>query len=1475
MSSDSELTNANQIHTDGGSAVEGTVNTTGGDFVGRDQAIHGDKVGRDKITSTGDIHIHHYPSTPPAAAASDDVAPAPGDPPYQGMAYYDVADADRFFGREALTAELIDHLRQQPLLAVVGASGSGKSSLARAGVLPALQGKKPLIDGKQPPVGSARWAYHLITPTAHPLKTLAASLTPASESILAQAQLMDALLVEPRSLDLYAHRLVKGDQRLLLVVDQFEELFTLCKDEGEQQAFVDNLLYAATDDGVVTLVLTLRADFYHHCARFPDLRTALERQQRYIGAMTRDELRRAIEEPAKAGEWELQAGLVEQLLHDVVDEPGALPLLSHALLETWQRRRGRTLTLAGYRAAGGVQGAIAKTADDVYNRFTDEQQTIARIIFLRLTELGEGVQDTRRRVRPAELKLTQANADAVQQVLKTLADARLVTTAEDEVQVAHEALIRHWATLRAWLDDDREGHRIQRRLTEAANQWVEFGKEPSLLYRGVLLQQAREWLKNTIDLPNQIEKEFLEDSRKADEKERKRQRLGTRILAVLTLIALIAASVAWVQTQSANTINQQLQQTISETRRLANVAFSRQLAAQSTSELSKGQYESAILLALAAGHITDTLEAFSSIRTAIANPWHSRLVFYGHKETVSQANWNQDESKILTSSNDNTVRIWNAVTGQELVRLEGHTDDVTQASWNQDESKILTSSDDDTVRIWDAATGQELVRLEGHTGDVTQANWNQDESKVLTRSNDNTTRIWDAATGEELIRLEGHRDTISQASWNQDESKILTSSHDDTVSIWDVTTGRELVRLDGQYAGHSWNQDESKILTRSDDGTARIWNAATGQELVRLEGHSSSVYQASWNQDESKVLTRSDDGTARIWNAATGQELVRLEGHTRSVSQANWNQDESKILTRSDDDTVRIWNAVTGHELVRLEGHSSSVYQASWNQDESKILTRSFDTIIIWDAAMGKELMRLTGHTDFVEQATWSRDGSKILTSSQDNTARIWDVITDQELVRLDGDTGPVTQANWNQNESRILTRNDAPFNGGYIVRIWDAATGQELVKLDDFRSPVYQAIWNQNESKILTGSYDGTARIWDVATGRELLRLNDRTGPVYQAIWNQDESKILTSSQDNTARIWNSVTGQELLRLTGHSGGVILASWNQDESKVLTSSYDNTARIWDTVTGKELVRLEGHSSSVYQAIWNQSESKILTSSGDGTARIWDAVTGKELVRLEGRTGGVTQPSWNQDESKILTSSVDGTARIWDAVTGKELVRLEGHTDGVTQASWNQDESKILTSSRDGTARIWDAATGQELTRLEGHTNIVTQASWNQDESMVLTSSWDGTVRIWYVQMRDLLVSGCYWVPRNFTWLEWNIYIKEIQGNYRPTCPNTPIPLDAIVGIQEEARQQILAGQMVSGTQRLEELNGWLQVNGQFKNYGVDVEAFVAGVSVTATVEALPTLNPTPNVAPPGVANGHAASNWNAGRVRSHRHGHG
>lgn len=414
-------------------------------------------------------------------------APALGLCPYKGLTFFDEADADLFVGRETLTAKLTERVlglannrlsQEIRFLAVVGASGSGKSSLVRAGLAASLRWNK----------SSADWNIQILTPGAHPLESLAISLTWENASVVETARLTDDLSRDRRSLHLFARRVdpIKGSQ-LLLIVDQFEELFTLCRSEQERSIFISNLLTAASEsDGRILVVITLRADFYAHCAEYIELREALASQQEFIGAMTGEELRRVIVEPARRGRWEFEPGLVDLLLRDVGQEPGALPLLSHALFETWQRRRGRMLTLSGYTSSGGVRGAIAETAEAVFtDHFTSEQKAIARRIFLRLTELGNetATGDSRRRATIDELILKPEEGEITQNVLKILADARLIVTSEYVAEVAHEALIREWPTLRGWLEENRESLRLHRRLTDAAQEWIFRDREIDVLYR--------------------------------------------------------------------------------------------------------------------------------------------------------------------------------------------------------------------------------------------------------------------------------------------------------------------------------------------------------------------------------------------------------------------------------------------------------------------------------------------------------------------------------------------------------------------------------------------------------------------------------------------------------------------------------------------------------------------------------------------------------------------------------------------------------------------------------------------------------------------------------------------------------------------------------------------------------------------------------------------------------------------------------
>lgn len=493
--------------------------------------------------------------------------PEPGEPPYLGLQYFTEADAGQFFGRELLTAQVIGRLHDESFLAVVGASGSGKSSLVRAGIIPALRQGQTLADGTLPPAHSSQWTIRVMTPSAHPLDALAAVLTQDSESLTAVSEMQAALVHNKRAFTLAAGPLLarQTSPRLLLVIDQFEEIFTLCRQPEERQAFIDNLITACDpdDNQPITILLTLRADFYAQCAQDDNLRRLVSQHQEYIGAMSREELARAIVQPAALGQWRIQEGLVEQMLDDAGDEPGALPLLSHALLETWRRRRGRTMTLSGYREAGGVRGAIAQTAETIFRqRLTPEQQPIARMIFVRLTELGETsageTPDTRRRAAFSELITRSTDPDMLEAVLAILTQSRLITTdllPPDEtkvVEVSHEALIREWPTLRHWLDQDRENLIRQRQLTDDVNEWLKLDRDPGALYRGVRLAQMLQWAETFPEPLSAAEQAFLEASQAAAQAEAERearlarsqrtQRLMIGVVVVLVLFVLAAVS---------------------------------------------------------------------------------------------------------------------------------------------------------------------------------------------------------------------------------------------------------------------------------------------------------------------------------------------------------------------------------------------------------------------------------------------------------------------------------------------------------------------------------------------------------------------------------------------------------------------------------------------------------------------------------------------------------------------------------------------------------------------------------------------------------------------------------------------------------------------------------------------------------------------------------------------------------------------
>ena len=1192
---------------------------------------------------------------PHAERSSFDEPPAPGEPPFKGLQYFDEGDADLFFGRELLTAKLAAHLSQTPspvgavptgegrgggFLAIVGASGSGKSSIVRAGLVPALKRDNP------------RWQYHIITPTAHPLKALAATLTRDAESIAATTALCDDLARDPRSLRLAIKRalLRGGASHLMLVADQFEELFTLCRDEFEREAFIDNLLIAIAPerDAPVSVVVTLRADFYAHCAQYPDLREALAKHQEYIGPMSAGELRRATEEPARRGGWEFEQGLVDLILHDVGDEPGALPLLSHALLETWQRRRGPMLTLKGYAESGGVRGAIAKTAETVFHHLALDQRRIARGIFLRLTELGEGTQDTRRRAAIGELIARPEDAPAVRSVLNTLADARLITTGEGTAEVAHEALIREWTRLREWLNENREGLRLHRHLTESARSWRKLNREPGELYRGARLAQALEWAKANVGELNPVEQEFLDASRTALEREEaEREAQRRRELEAAQKLAEVERRRAEEQANE------------------RRIAFSRELSVNSVSNLNVDP-ERSILLALQAVSVSSAggkpvlLEAEEALHRAVQAS-RVQLSFRAHKD-VSGVVYSPDVKRLATASTtDKTAKVWDAVTGKELATLVGHTAGVSTAVFSPDGTRLATASDDKTAKVWDAVTGKELFTVSGHTGEVNQVAFSPDGTRLATASLDKTVKVWDvSATLNTGISTES---TLSHALRNEGKAEGLNAG---------ATTGKELLTFIAHPGGVRhvvFSPDGKRLATIPREETSeyapKVWDAETGRLLLTLTGHTLYPWAIASSPDGKRLATAATDGTTKIWDSNSGQLAMTIFTGGFGVL---YSPDGTRLAICGFDAVVSLWNAATGQLIQTLAGHSGSVVGVSFSPEGSRLATGSTDGIVkVWDITPSgsREWLTIAGSIQGVPHLAYSADGTRLATAAFDDTARVYDALTGKELLKLSGHSNGVRSVAFSPDGSRLATH-----GGDQTVRIWDISTplntglaaGKQLLSLS---APAVFPIalclgFSPDGQRITAAAGGGTAKVWDATTGKELLILGCHPQNANGAVFSPDGTRIAVSYDDGIAKVWD------------------------------VSAALNT----DATTGKELLALAGHTGSMHAVVFSPDGQRLATASADGTAKIWDATTGKELLTLSGHTGLLFNVAFSPDGKSVATTSADRTAKVWDVSTGSNrrqqpLTLYNLHSFSVTGVSFSPDGKRLAISNTAGEARIY------------------------------------------------------------------------------------------------------------------------------------------------------------------------------------------
>ncbi|BFU45116.1 hypothetical protein [Krasilnikovia sp. MM14-A1004] len=1114
-------------------------------------------------------------------------------PPYVGLAAFEQTDAERFFGRGSLTDDLVERLDRTPLLAVFGASGSGKSSLLRAGLLPRLDGPGVLL-----------------TPGAEPLHELAAALARLGDG--PTGALLSELDADPGAAGLAVRRAAGnlGGGRLVLVVDQFEEVFTLCRDERARRRFVACLLAVADRCADrARVVLGVRADFYAHCARYADLVAALRDRQLLVGPMEADDLRAVVTGPARHTGLRVEPGLVDAIVADAADQPGALPLVSHALLETWRRRQGRTLTLAGYRAAGGVTEAIAQTAERVYADLDPVRRELTEQVFLRLTALGDGTEDTRRRAPRAELP----DDDAVGDLLARLANARLITVDRDTVTVAHEALIRGWPRLRGWLAADRELLRAHRRLTEATAEWEQHGRDEAYLYRGTRLAPWDDFPAGRLNL---AERDFLAAGRRREKREAHARRRRTRTaLAVLSAVVVVVTALATTSTVQAR-----------RAARERDTATADALAAESREQLAL-KPELALLLARRAMTTRATPSAEAALRQATADIRVRAVLDSGHGQVFGVA-YSPDGRRIATSGDDGTVRVWQTgpggtPTGTPTV-LTGHTGEVWSPQFGPGAHLLAAVGGDHTVTVWDLDAGGPPRVLRGHTGKVWNVAFSPDGRRLASTGDEGTVRLW-TADGQ-------------------------------PVRVLRVGPTREL--------GVAYSPDGRHLAASDGDGVIRVWDAAGTGPPVLLRGHTSSVENLAFSADGRRLVSASTDGTARVWPVDGRGAPVVLRGQNGgTVETVAVSPDGGRVAAGGSDGTVRVFNADGDADPLLLPGHDGPVWSLAFAPRGTALLSGSGDgTVRLWDAAYPGDPRVRHGHHGPVWSVAATPDFRTVVTGGDDGTVRVWRDPTEPAQDRtaqggpdpaaggprgrgvpsaraLVGHRGAVEGVAVSADGSRVASAGD---DG--TVRVWDPATGRATV-LGPRGGTAWDVAFLPGAGRVVSAGTDGVVRIWDVAHGTA-VELRGHQGPVRSVAAASDGRYVASAGRDGTVRLWD-VTGATPPRvLRGHRGGLVWrVAFSPDGRQLASSGDDGTIRLWDVAGQRPPVVLRGHHGGAWSLAYDPTGTLLASSGDDGGVRVWRLGAREPMIALRG-FGSPVEGVVLGPGGRFATGHDDGTLRL-------------------------------------------------------------------------------------------------------------------------------------------------------------------------------------------------------------------------------------
>lgn len=1314
-----------------------------------------------------------------ALALGQEPAPYDARCPFPGLAAFQGEFKAFFFGRENLVAKLVSQWQEHNFLAILGPSGSGKSSLVLAGIAPQMERENPNL----------QLVY--MTPTANPLHQLAAAQLPE---------------VGPKS-------------EILLLVDQFEELFTLCADEKIRQQFLDQLL-ALTEE--MRVVITMRADFWGDCAPYPALRQLMLQQQELIAPMTLPELRSAMEQQADAVGLRFEDDLVHTILSEVEGEPGAMPLLQHLLKGLWERRRGRWLLTKGYRALGGIRQAIAVTAQTIYDNLSREEQTFMKHIFVRLTHLdesgglGQQRRNTRRRVALQDLAaggktvsdvrafvykpelrgllITSQRDDPLQGNDKTNSDdqtddgGRLV-----EVEVIHEAVIRHWGQLQEWLDQDYEMLRQQQRIQQEAADWRQAAdpslREGLLLLHGARLLQVKEWRDKGDLALNENENAYVIACDQKEQAQQQREREQLRQLAAaqrqraeeaeqaavkqsrLTRIAFAVGGVAFLlffvagflwlaaRNSEAKAVASAEQAGTSEANAVANanLAATRESEANESAALAATSEAAAVANAnLAATREVEAIsnanlaatreaEAIAQAQRALAEnlAGQSQLLIQNNQQSTDLALILARDAWLTNQTVNADRALRNALSAvhwrQDFPSANRrHQGAVYSTAFSPDGALIVSGGRDGTIRIWDASDLEPQQLLFGHDGTINSVSFSPDGMSIVSGGADGTVRLWEASNGRQIAILTGHECNqygscyVSSVGFSPDGTQIVSAGYDRTVRIWNVATKQQVVAIiahNGWASSASFSPDGQQIVSGGGDSAVRIWDATTHQLVAEFDPHHGQIYPTGLSPDGRRIISGGGDGTVRLWDLESGEQidmLPRLSSAIYQVFSTSFSPDGTQVAFGGSYGTLYLWHVDNGQQTKMSIGTNEWIHSVSFSPDGTQIVSGEGDgTIRLWDVNGGQQIAIVDGHGDQVLSVDYSPTKRQIVSGSEDGAIRIWDTISEQQSAIEYGHEGWVLSVRYSPDGEQIVS-------GGQdgLVRTWSASSLESQHSLSGHNGIVYAVDFSPDGAYIVSAGGDGTVRLWDSASGLQKIDpLIGHVGPVRSVAFSPSGTQIISGGEDGTVRLWDIVSGQHII-LNNFRGWVMAVSYSQDETQIAYGGADGIVYIRDVSSG-EIAELSGHIKSVLSVHFSPDGKHIVSGGEDGTIRLWNIQSEQQIAELGNHNGYVWSVSYSPDGTQVVSGGADGMARTWSVENWHPYTILNRHESAVRSADVSPDGKLVASGGEDGMIHLSDTVSNKRINELMGHGNGVSSLNFSPDGAMLVSGDYDGVVRLW------------------------------------------------------------------------------------------------------------------------------------------------